>query len=51
MKENFRKILFPQMLDYICGKSNLLFKEPRWSMKDIEDFWSLKWDAAPRPKS
>ena len=51
MNDAYRKILFPQMLNFIAGKSKIAISLPKWTMKDIEDFWSLKWDAAPRPKS
>jgi hypothetical protein len=52
MNDAFREIMFPQLLDYLQGKSNLLPRLPRWSMKDIEDCWGLKkWDPdAVRPK-
>jgi hypothetical protein len=51
MNDSDRQWMFPQMLDYICGQSNLIVQWPKWTMKDIEDFWSMKWkdgDAADR---
>jgi hypothetical protein len=44
MEKIYRQLMFTNTLDYIRGKSNVLVTWPRWSMTDIHDFWSDKWE-------
>jgi hypothetical protein len=43
MNDKDRQWMFPQVLDYIIGNSNVNPQWPKWSKKDIEEFWGLQW--------
>jgi hypothetical protein len=44
MDRTYRPIMFKNALEFLTGKSSILLKWPPWSMADIADFWSNKWE-------